>query len=30
MDTRQVKTLMARGVAPEDAVNILVRGMMEP
>ena len=30
MDTRQVETLMARGVAPKDAVNILVRGMMGP
>jgi len=30
VDTRQLETLMARGVGPESAVDILVRGMLGP
>lgn len=30
VDTRQLETLMARGVGPESAVDILVRGMLSP
>lgn len=30
VDTRQLETLMARGVGPETAVDILVRGMLSP
>jgi hypothetical protein len=30
VDTRQLESLMARGIAPDDAVDILVRGMLRP
>jgi Fe-S cluster assembly scaffold protein SufB len=30
VDTRQLETLMARGIEPEQAVDILVRGLLRP
>ncbi len=30
VDTRQLETLMARGIEPDQAVDILVRGMLSP
>ena len=30
VDTRQLETLMARGIDPEQAVDILVRGLLRP
>jgi Fe-S cluster assembly scaffold protein SufB len=28
VDSRQLETLMARGLAPDDAVDLIVRGML--
>lgn len=30
VDTRQLESIMARGIAPDEAVDILVRGMLRP